>query len=88
MAEELEHASEDLVEKAKADKAKARGPVGKVSLFLRQVVGELKKVTRPTVAELRNYTAVVIGFVVVVILVIGAFDWLFFKGVVWTFSGQ
>ena len=88
MAEELEHASEDLVEKAKADKAKARGPVGKVSLFLRQVVGELKKVTRPTFAELRNYTAVVIGFVVVVILVIGALDWLFYKGVVWTFSGQ
>ena len=88
MAEELEHASEDLVEKAKADKAKARGPLGKVSLFLRQVVGELKKVTRPTVAELRNYTAVVIGFVVVVIVVIGALDWLFFKGVVWTFSGN
>jgi len=88
MAEELEHASEDLVEKAKSDKAKARGPVSKVSLFLRQVVGELKKVTRPTFAELRNYTGVVIGFVVVVILVIGGLDWLFYKGVVWTFSGQ
>ena len=86
MSEELEQASEDLVEQAKADKAAKRGLVGRTSLFFKQVVLELKKVTRPTWAELRNYTGVVMAFVAVVMVVIYGLDWLFYQGVSFTFT--
>jgi preprotein translocase subunit SecE len=86
MAEELEQVSEDLVEQAKADKAAKRTIVGRTTLFFKQVVLELKKVTRPTWAELRNYTGVVLAFVVVVMAVIALLDWLFYMGVQFTFT--
>ncbi|MEY4434061.1 MAG: hypothetical protein RIR16_101 [Actinomycetota bacterium] len=86
MAEELEVASEDLVEKAKADKATKRNIFGRTALFFKQVVLELNKVTKPTWAELRNYTAVVLAFVVVVMAIISLLDWLFYTGVVWVFT--
>ena len=86
MSEEIEQVSEDLVEQAKADKASKRGVVGRTSLFFKQVVQELKKVTKPTWAELRNYTGVVLAFVVVVMAIIGFLDWLFFMGVNFTFT--
>ena len=54
MSEEIEQVSEDLVEQAKADKASKRGVIGRTSLFFKQVVLELKKVTKPTWAELRR----------------------------------
>jgi len=86
MAEELEQVSEDVVEKAKADKALSRNFVSRIVLFFKQVVQELKKVTRPTWAELRNYTGVVLAFVVVVMIVISLMDWLFYQGVVFVFN--
>jgi preprotein translocase subunit SecE len=86
MADELEQVSEDLVEQAKADKAAKRTIVGRTTLFFKQVVLELKKVTRPTWAELRNYTGVVLAFVVVVMAVIALLDWIFYMGVEFTFT--
>jgi len=86
MADELEQVSENLVEQAKADKASKRTIVGRTTLFFKQVVLELKKVTRPTWAELRNYTGVVLAFVVVVMAVIAFLDWIFFMGVNFTFT--
>ncbi len=87
MAEEYETASEDVVEKAKADKA-ARGNVfARVILFFQQVIGELKKVTRPTYKELLNYTAVVLAFVVIVMIIISLLDWGFLSLVTWVFAG-
>ncbi|MEY4019553.1 MAG: hypothetical protein RLZZ590_853 [Actinomycetota bacterium] len=86
MAEELEQVSEDLVEQAKADKASKRNIIGRTSLFFKQVVGELNKVTKPTWAELRNYTGVVLAFVTVVMIIISALDWLFYQGVVFAFT--
>jgi len=86
MAEELEQVSEDVVEKAKADKASSRNFIARVILFFKQVVIELKKVTKPTWAELRNYTGVVLAFVVVVMAIISLFDWLFYQGVVFIFT--
>jgi preprotein translocase subunit SecE len=86
MAEELEQVSEDLVEKAKADKAQSRNFIARIILFFKQVVGELRKVTKPTWAELRNYTGVVLAFVVVVMAIISLFDWLFYQGVVFVFT--
>ena len=86
MTDELEKSGEDLVEKAKADRKRARGPLARIILFIRQVIGELKKVTRPTWGELRNYTFVVLGFVIVVMMIIVLFDWAFAALVVWGFS--
>ena len=77
MAEEFEAASEDVVEKAHADRAKGGNPIKRVVRFFKQVVDELSKVTRPTYKELLNYTGVVLGFVTVVMVVIFALDALF-----------
>lgn len=86
MSEELDQVSEDLVEKAKADKASSRNFIARIVLFFKQVIGELNKVTKPTWPELRNYTGVVLAFVVVVMLIISALDWLFYQGVVFIFT--
>ena len=86
MADELDNVSEALVAKAKSDKASKRNVFSRGLLFLKQVLQELKKVTRPTTKELFNYTGVVLAFVVVVMVVISLLDWLFFQGVVFTFS--
>ena len=84
MADELEQ--EDVVERAKADQVAKRNVVGRVVLFFKQVVGELNKVTKPTFAELRNYTGVVLAFVVVVMAIISFLDWLFYQGVGFVFT--
>ncbi|MDG2478998.1 MAG: preprotein translocase subunit SecE [Aquiluna sp.] len=87
MAEENEKASEDLVEKAKADAAKTKNPIQKLVLFVRQVLAELSKVTKPTRKELINYTGVVLAFVAVVMLIISGLDWLFLNVVTFVFAG-
>jgi preprotein translocase subunit SecE len=84
MADELEQ--EDVVERAKADQVDKRNVVGRVVLFFKQVIGELNKVTKPTFAELRNYTGVVLAFVAVVMAIISFLDWLFYQGVVFVFT--
>ena len=84
MADELEQ--EDVVERAKADQVAKRNIVGRVVLFFKQVVGELNKVTKPTFAELRNYTGVVLGFVVVVMVIISLLDWGFAQLVIFAFT--
>ena len=87
MADEYIEESEDVVEKAKADKAARGNFISRIVLFFQQVIGELKKVTRPTWKELLNYTAVVLAFVTVVMLVITFLDWLFLMLVTWVFAG-
>jgi preprotein translocase subunit SecE len=86
MSEELEQHSEDLVEKSKANKAAARGFIGRFILFIQQVIAELRKVNRPTFQELRNYTGVVLGFVVVVMVIIFGLDYIFGSGVGWFYT--
>ena len=86
MAEENEKASEDLVEKAKADAEKARNPIQRAALFIRQVLAELGKVTKPTRQELVKFTGVVLGFVAVVMVIISALDWVFLNVVTFVFA--
>jgi len=86
VAEENEKASEDLVEKAKADAEKARNPIQRVALFIRQVLAELGKVTKPTRQELVKFTGVVLAFVAVVMVVISALDWVFLNVVTFVFA--
>ena len=86
MAEENEKASEDLVEKAKADAEKARNPIQRAALFIRQVLAELSKVTKPTRQELVKFTGVVLAFVAVVMVIISALDWVFLNVVTFVFA--
>jgi preprotein translocase subunit SecE len=54
-----------------------RGLWARLTLFLRQVVAELRKVIWPTRKELITYTWVVIVFVAVVTAIVGVFDLVF-----------
>ena len=49
----------------------------RLTLFLRQMVAELRKVIWPTRRELITYTWVVIVFVAVVTAIVGVFDLVF-----------
>ncbi|GAA2242809.1 hypothetical protein GCM10010401_14670 [Rarobacter faecitabidus] len=53
---------------------KKRGFFGRIALFVRQVIAELKLVVVPTRPQLINYSIVVIVFVAVVMLFIVALD--------------
>lgn len=86
MAEEAEKPSEDLVEKAAEDRKAAKGPFGRLVLFVRQVTNELSKVTKPTTKELVNYTWTVLGFVAFVMLIISGLDWVFFSTISFIFT--
>ncbi|MBS1697623.1 MAG: preprotein translocase subunit SecE [Actinobacteria bacterium] len=63
-----------------AGRDKKLGFFGRIALFFRQVIAELRKVVTPTRKELVKYTLVVLGFVIVMMaLVYGldmAFSWL------------
>ncbi len=61
---------------------------GKIRLFLRQVIAELKKVVRPTRTELLTYTAVVLVFVLAVMTYVSILDFGFGKLVLWVFGGS
>ena len=62
------------------------GLFGRLSLFLRQVTFELKKVVWPTKDQLVTYTAVVIVFVIIMGFIIGVFDFVFVKLVLVVFG--
>ena len=49
----------------------------RIALFIRQVFAELRKVVTPTRQELLKYTAVVLGFVVVMMAIVYGLDLLF-----------
>jgi preprotein translocase subunit SecE len=78
----------DKPEKKKAKKAKVKkAPIGaRISLFLRQMVAELRKVIWPTRRELITYTTVVVFFVAVMMLLTGVLDVAFTKAVFQLFS--
>ncbi|NCV37165.1 MAG: preprotein translocase subunit SecE [Actinobacteria bacterium] len=75
-----------MVEKAKADAEKARNPIQRAALFIRQVLAELGKVTKPTRQELVKFTGVVLAFVAVVMVIISALDWVFLNVVTFVFA--
>ena len=57
-----------------------------LSLFVSQILDELRKVVRPTRSELVNYTVVVIIFVAVIMGIVAAIDFGFTKLVLWVFG--
>jgi preprotein translocase subunit SecE len=68
------------------DSAERLGRFGRMSLFLRQVIFELKKVVWPTREQLITYTAVVIVFVTIMGFIIAALDFVFVKVVLFIFG--
>jgi len=72
----IDEPSEDVVANARKERAQKRGPLGRFSLFIRQVFAELRKVVTPTRKELVTFTLVVLGFVVIMMALVGGLDWL------------
>lgn len=74
-------------EKAIASGAeKHRGFFGRIFRYIREVFAELKKVTTPTRKELIGYFFGVLFFVVFMLLLISALDWVFGQGAFWIFG--
>jgi len=61
--------------------------LAKISLYLRQVIDEMRKVARPTRDQLVDYTMVVIAFLIVVMLFVVGLDQVFQRLVSWAFAG-
>ena len=64
----------------------SQGIFGRIGLFYRQVISELRKVVWPTRNQLTTYTSVVLVFVGFVILVVSIFDFVLTKIVFWVFG--
>ena len=64
------------------------GPFSRMSLFVREVIAELRKVIWPTRKELISYTGVVIVFVLIMAGIVALFDFLFTRGVLAVFGSN
>ena len=73
----IDEPSEDVVANAKKDRGNSRGPFGRIALFIRQVIAELRKVVTPTRKELVSYTGVVLVFVIIMMALVYGLDMLF-----------
>jgi len=73
----IDEPSEDVVANAKKDRAGRRNPFARLALFIRQVIGELRKVVTPTRKELISYTGVVLVFVVIMMALVYGLDFGF-----------
>ncbi|MCX6455976.1 MAG: preprotein translocase subunit SecE [Actinomycetes bacterium] len=62
------------------------GLFGRINLFYRQVISELRKVVWPTRNQLTTYTAVVLVFVGFIIAVVSLLDVVLTKVVFWVFG--
>ena len=82
----LDEPSEDVVANAKRERAARRNPFARIALFIRQVIGELKKVVTPTRRELLSFTAVVLVFVVIMMAIVWGMDQVFSLLVVYVFG--
>ena len=58
-----------------------------LGLFISQILDELRKVVRPTGKELLNYTVVVIVFVLVIMGIVAALDFVFHRVVLLALAG-
>ena len=63
-----------------------RGILGRIWLFIRQVVGELKKVVAPSRRELVNFVVVVLVFVAFMMVLISLLDLGFGQLAIWLFG--
>ncbi len=73
----VDEPSEDVVASARAQRQARRSPFARIALFIRQVINELKKVVTPTRRELISFTTVVLIFVIIMMAIVGALDYVF-----------
>ena len=71
---------------ARRKQATKYGPLGRIVLFFRQVVDELRKVVWPTGSELWTYFLVVVVFIVAIMAFTGLLDLGFDRLVMWAFA--
>ena len=71
---------------ARRKQATKYGPLGRIVLFFRQVVDELRKVVWPTSNELWTYFVVVVVFIVAIMAFTGLLDLGFDRLVMWAFA--
>ncbi|MBM7168135.1 preprotein translocase subunit SecE [Streptomyces sp. G44] len=72
--------------KKKGGKRGKKGPFGRLALFYRQIIAELRKVVWPTRSQLTTYTTVVIVFVVIMIGLVTVIDYGFSHAVKYIFG--
>jgi preprotein translocase subunit SecE len=82
----IDEPSEEIVANARKERETRRGPFARLALFIQQVIAELKKVVTPTRKELLSYTGVVLIFVVIMMALVSAFDWVFALAVTYVFG--
>jgi preprotein translocase subunit SecE len=82
----VDEPSEDVVAIARQQRQARRSPFARIALFIRQVIGELKKVVTPTRRELFGFTAVVLVFVIIMMAVVGGLDFVFSALIVFVFG--
>ena len=70
----------------KGGKRGKKGPMGRLAVFYRQIIAELRKVVWPTRNELSTYTSVVIVFVVIMIGLTTLFDFGFARVIKYVFG--
>lgn len=66
------------------------GRIGEFAQFIEEVQAEVKRVTWPDAEQVRNATTVILIFVIILGIIIGAMDTLFsgvVRGIVGAFSG-
>ncbi|MFB7607887.1 preprotein translocase subunit SecE [Streptomyces gardneri] len=81
-----DEASESKKKTRKGGKRGKKGPLGRLALFYRQIVAELRKVVWPTRSQLTSYTTVVIVFVVIMIGLVTVIDYGFQEAVKYVFG--
>ena len=67
----------EVVARSDAPREKKPNFFARIAIFIRQVFAELRKVVTPTRQELLKFTAVVLGFVVVMMAIVYGLDVLF-----------
>jgi preprotein translocase subunit SecE len=82
----IDEPSEDVVAIARKERQARRSPFARIALFIRQVIGELKKVVTPTRRELFGFTGIVLVFVIIMMAVVGGLDFLFSALIVFVFG--
>ncbi|MER7946305.1 preprotein translocase subunit SecE [Streptomyces sp. NPDC096079] len=78
--------SESKKKSRKGGKRGKKGPLGRLALFYRQIIAELRKVVWPTRSQLSTYTTVVIVFVVIMIGLVTVIDYGFQEAVKYVFG--
>ncbi len=84
----IDDPSEDIVANARKDRGASRSPFGRLAIFLRQVINELRKVVTPTRRELIGYTGVVLVFVVIMMALVYGLDLVFAFAVNFVFGNS